>query len=194
MKKIGITGGIGSGKTLVTRIFKTLGVKVYHADLRAKELLDTDPEIRATIADIFGAEVYRAGKADRAALAGKVFGHPEALAQLNSIVHPAVFRDFERWALACRNEIYTVMEAAILFESGADQFTVEVILVYSPPETRLQRVMQRDNLPREAVLARMRNQMSEEEKMKICDYVIYNDEGHSLIRQVLDLHNQFITR
>lgn len=193
MKKIGITGGIGSGKTVVSNVFKTLGIKVYNADLRSRELLDTDPEIRQKIMFNFGEEIYRSGKADRTLLAGKVFSDPGALATLNSIMHPGVFRDYEHWTGLFRQEVYTVMEAAIVFESGADKFLDAVILVYSPPETRLERVMRRDKMLRAEVLARMNNQMSDEEKLKMSNYVIYNDEDHSLVRQVLHLHNLFLT-
>lgn len=156
MKKIGITGGIGSGKTIVCDIFKILGVKVYNSDTRAKELLDTDEEIVKSIKAVFGSEIYVSGKANRKLLAEKVFNNPEALRKLNSIVHPAVFADFDKWLGNHAHEPYIIKEAAIMLESGANKFLDKVVLVYSPVEIRLQRVMNRDNSSRDAVLSRMK--------------------------------------
>ncbi|HEX3009932.1 MAG TPA: dephospho-CoA kinase [Bacteroidales bacterium] len=194
MKKIGITGGIGSGKSVVCDIFKMLGVKVYNADSRSKYLLENDLIIRNSISEYFGQEIYKSGLPDRKLLASKVFNNPEALARLNSIVHPVVFADFNHWVEANSNEPYVVKEAAIMFESGANQHVDSVVLVYSQPELRLQRVMLRDKLQKEEVLSRMKNQMTDEEKMKLSDYIIYNDEEHSLIRQVVSLHHTFLSK
>lgn len=192
MKKIGITGGIGSGKTVVSNIFKTLGCKIYNADERAKTLMDSDPEIRLQLENTFGKELFSTGLLDRKLLAGLVFNDAEALKTLNSIVHPLVFRDFDTWVELHKNEPYILKEAAIMFESGAYKQLDSVILVHSPEEIRINRVMFRDKTDKESVLSRMKNQMSDEEKIKLSDYVIYNDDNHSLIRQVLELHNIFI--
>lgn len=192
MKKIGITGGIGSGKTVVSNIFKTLGCKIYNADERAKTLMDSDPEIRLQLENTFGKELFSTGFLDRKLLAGLVFNDAEALKTLNSIVHPLVFRDFDTWVELHKNEPYILKEAAIMFESGAYKQLDSVILVHSPEEIRINRVMFRDKTDKESVLSRMKNQMSDEEKIKLSDYVIYNDDNHSLIRQVLELHNIFI--
>lgn len=191
MKKIGITGGIGSGKSIVCEIFKILGVKVYSADLQARELLDKDQVVKQQIISTFGQEIYQSGTIDRKLLAGKVFNNPNALQKLNSIVHPAVFNDFNQWVETNKHEPYVIKEAAIMFESGANKLLDIVVLVYSPPEIRLQRVMKRDKSDKDAVLARMKNQMDDSEKMKLSDFVIYNDNNHSLIQQVLHLHNIF---
>lgn len=192
MKKIGITGGIGSGKTVVSNIFKTLGCKIYNADERAKTLMDSDPEIRLQLENTFGKELFSTGLLDRKLLAGLVFNDAEALKTLNSIVHPLVFRDFDTWVELHKNEPYILKEAAIMFESGAYKQLDSVILVHSPEEIRINRVMFRDKTDKESVLSRMKNQMSDEEKIKLSDYIIYNDDNHSLIRQVLELHNIFI--
>lgn len=192
MKKIGVTGGIGSGKSIVCEIFKTLGCKVYNADERAKMLLDNDVEIRRQIMLNFGEQVYQSGKADRKLLAAKVFNNTEALKTLNSIIHPAVSVDFHEWLQINSNQPYIIKEAAIMFESGANKQLDEVILVYASPEIRMKRVMQRDNITEDAVIARMKNQMSDDDKIKLSNYIIYNDGTQSLIKQVLTLHNNFI--
>lgn len=192
MKKIGVTGGIGSGKSIVCEIFKALGCKVYNADERAKMLLDNDVEIRRQIMLNFGEQVYQSGKADRKLLAAKVFNNTEALKTLNSIIHPAVSVDFHEWLKINNNQPYIIKEAAIMFESGANKQLDEVILVYASPEIRMKRVMQRDNITEDAVIARMKNQMSDDDKIKLSNYIIYNDGTQSLIKQVLTLHNNFI--
>lgn len=190
-KKVGITGCIGSGKSVVCDIFKTLGVKIYNADLQARELLDKNQMVKQQIISTFGVEVYQSGMVDRKLLAGKVFNNPEALQKLNSIVHPAVFNDFNQWMEANKHEAYVIKEAAIMFESGTNKLLDIVVLVYSPPEIRLERVIKRDKTDKDAVLARMKNQMDDSEKIKLSDFVIYNDNDHSLIQQVLHLHNIF---
>lgn len=192
MKKIGVTGGIGSGKSIVCEIFKTLGCKIYNADERAKLLLDNNSEIRRQIMLNFGEQVYQSGKADRKLLAAKVFNNAEALKTLNSIIHPAVSVDFQEWLQLYNDQPYIIKEAAIMFESGANKQLDEVILVYASPEIRMKRVMQRDNITQDAVIARMKNQMSDDDKIKLSNYIIYNDGTQSLIKQVLTLHNNFI--
>jgi dephospho-CoA kinase len=192
MKKIGITGGIGSGKTIVCEIFKTLGVKIYNADLNAKHLLDNNMAVKNKVTETFGEEIYRGGEADRKLLAKRVFNNPEALNKLNAIIHPAVSADFDFWLKQNQNEPYVLKEAAILFESGAFKHLDAVVMVYAPAELRLKRVIARDKADPESVISRMKNQMDEEEKLKRSNYVIYNDESQSLIRQVLHLHHIFI--
>lgn len=191
MKKIGVTGGIGSGKTVVCDIFKILGVKVYYADLHAKEILNIHPDVKKSIMDAFGSEIYQTGEVDRKLLAARVFNNTAMLDKLNSIVHPAVFADFDNWLATNRNEAYIIKEAAVMFESGSHKQLDAVVLVYSPLETRIQRVIERDKTSREDVLARIKNQMDDTEKLKLSNYVIYNNHEQSLIRQVLELHNIF---
>lgn len=188
MKKVGITGGIGSGKTTVCHIFATLGIPVYSADERAKILMTEDDELRAQITHIFGTEAYLADKTlNRKHLSSIVFGDKDKLKALEAVVHPAVHRDGENWHNAQENVPYTLKEAALLIENGSYKEFDEMIMVYTPEETRIERVMVRDKTTREAVEARIKAQMSDEEKVKLCDYVIYND-GKKAIQQVLEVH------
>ncbi len=191
MKKIGVTGGIGSGKTVVCEIFRTLGVKVYNADMRAKEILNSDNSVRSQIIGSFGDDIYIDGFVDRKRLAAKVFNNPVELSKLNAIVHPAVTRDFENFAKDNQYETYIIKEAAILFESGTYKNLDSVVLVYAQPEIRIKRVLERDKTDRDAVLARMKNQMDDTEKMQLSNYIIYNNDEVSLIKQVIELHNIF---
>ncbi len=190
MLKIGITGGIGSGKSTVAKIFGVLGTPVYYADDASKAIMNNDPAVIAAIRDAFGDDTYKAGKLDRAHLAAKVFDSPEQLGLLNAIVHPATIRDADRW-LSTQTSPYVVKEAALLFESGSYASLDYVIGVSAPYPVRLQRAMKRDNISREQVMARMNKQIDENIKMKLCDFIIYNDEAQLLIPQVLALHARF---
>ncbi len=191
MLKAGITGGIGSGKTTVCKIFETLGIPVYYADDRAKWLMVNDPELVEGIRKAFGEEAYTAeGALNRAYLAKTAFGDPEKLAKLNSLVHPAVFRDGSEWHHAQTGAPYTLREAALLFESGSYKAIDKMIVVTAPIDLRLQRVMERDNVPEAAVRARMEQQWPEEEKVKRADYLVHNDGEQLLLPQVLDIHRR----
>ncbi len=193
MLHIGITGGIGSGKSVVCRIFEVLGIPVYYADDRAKWLMNNDPGLKAAIRGLFGDQAYAAnGELDRKYIASVAFTDPAILSRLNEIVHPAVLEDGFAWQQAQSDAPYTIKEAALLFESGSYLFLDRIITVYAPLELRLQRVMDRDGADRESVLSRIQRQMPEEEKTKLAHYVIYNDGSRSLIRQVLDLHREFL--
>jgi dephospho-CoA kinase len=189
MLKIGITGGIGSGKTTVCRIFELLGVSVYYADVRAKMLMQTDPELIEGIKTVFGREVYSGRTLNRALLGSIVFGNAERLQQLNGLVHPAVFRDFDIWSIEQTGH-YVLKEAAILFESGSSKDCAYTILVKSPVDLRTSRVMLRDGISKEDVLKRMDKQMSDEEKEKLASFIILNDETQLVIPQVLALHDR----
>lgn len=193
MLRIGLTGGIGSGKSTVARIFETLGIPVYYADDAAKRLMNTDEELKAAIIRNFGTDCYTKGELNPKYLASIVFNDKEKLDLLNSLTHPATIRDAEKW-IAEQNSPYIIKEAALLFESGAAEHTDRVIGVYAPQEIRVQRVMQRDNLSEEEVLKRINRQMDEDMKMKRCDHVIINNEQELLIPQVLELHRQFSAR
>ncbi|PSK91946.1 dephospho-CoA kinase [Taibaiella chishuiensis] len=190
MLKVGITGGIGSGKSLVARMFEVLGIPVLHADDTAKYLMQHDTDLMASISRMFGNEVYQNGRLNRPFLASVVFSDKEKLAGLNSLVHPAVLRYGKEWA-ARQSSPYTLKEAAIFFESGSYKEMDKMIGVYAPYELRLQRAMQRDQASGDTIKQRMAQQMDEEEKMKRCDYIIRNDGSMSVINQVLDLHRQF---
>lgn len=193
--QIGITGGIGSGKTTVCKIFETLEIPVYYADERAKWLMANDPELKQAIKDTFGTDTYDAdGNLDRQHLASIVFNDPDKLQQLNALVHPAVARDSEAWNEQQSGEPYTLREAALIYEAGIDQQLDYVIVVTAPVETRIQRVVQRDQTTREAVESRMNKQMPEKEKVKRADFVIYNDGERALIPQVLAIHRELLRK
>ena len=190
--KIGITGGIGVGKSVVTKIFKILGIPTYDADREAKDIMVKNDAVRQSLMKTFGKEVYfEDGSLNREWLGKRVFGDAEELKKLNAIVHPAVIKDGEDWAVA-QTSIYSVKEAALLFESGSYKALDFTILVVSPLELRIERVMQRDKVDREEVLGRINKQMPEEEKEKLSDCIVYNDDEHSLIEQVMELHQKFI--
>lgn len=189
MLKIGITGGIGSGKTTVCRLFELLGVSVYYADIRAKAVMQNDVELIEEIKKVFGGEVYSGQTLNRSLLGSIVFSNSERLQQLNALVHPAVFRDFDRWSYEQRG-LYVLKEAAILFESGSSKDCAYTILVKSPIDLRTSRVMLRDSISKEDVIKRMDKQMSDEEKEKLASFVILNDETQLVIPQVLALHDR----
>lgn len=193
MIKIGITGGIGSGKTTVCRVFETFGIPVFYADTVAKEIMITDPLLVSGVQAAFGQESYLDGKLNNKHIAQIVFNDSAQLAILNALVHPAVFRAFESWVKTIPAATpYVLKEAALLFESGSYQLCDQNILVTAAQELRLQRVMQRDQVSTEQVQARMDKQMSDEEKVKMADFLIRNDESQSVILQVLSLHHQFL--
>lgn len=192
MIKIGLTGGIGSGKSTVAKIFETLGIPVYYADDAAKRIMNENLQLREAIQQQFGKDAYTDGVLNRAYLAKVVFGNEEKLALLNELVHPLTIKDSEDW-MAAQTTPYAIKEAALIFESDVWKGLDKVIGVSSPYELRLQRAMKRDSISEEAVQARMSKQMNEEEKMKRCDFVIYNDETQLLIPQVLALHEQLLS-
>lgn len=196
MLKVGITGGIGSGKTTVCKLFEQLGVPIYYADDRAKYLMQHEHYLIDLIKQNFGAEVYdNGGVLNRRLLAEKVFNNSEKLALLNSLVHPAVFRDTERFVeqQQIKNLPYAMKEAALLVETGSYKSLNKLIVVTAPLELRIQRVMERDGATQDEVLARMRNQLPEEEKLKLADYIITNDKDEEhLKQQVLNIHEQLL--
>ncbi len=189
MKRVGLTGGIGSGKSTVARIFQSLGIPVYFADERGKYLLDHDIELKDAVSAAFGQEIYPEGRLDPKALGAVVFQDPERLKELNALVHPAVGRDYRAWCEATLTEAipFTIKEAAILFETGGYKEMDETIVVSAPEELRVARVMERDGVEEEAVRARMERQWPEGDKVMLADYVIVNDGENSLIEQVVEL-------
>jgi len=190
MIKIGLTGGIGSGKSTVASIFKHLGVAIYFSDTRAKFLMASDPKVIAQIEDSFGSESYVNGQLNKTYISKKVFSDSRALKTLNSIVHPAVKNDFNLWCTTQKG-IYIIKEAAILFESKSNIGLDKVILVSSPKELKLSRVLKRDQTDEKSVLERMDAQWKDSEKRLLADYEIRNDEKKSLIEQVNFLHKCF---
>jgi dephospho-CoA kinase len=193
MLQVGITGGIGSGKSTAAAIFRTMGIPVYDADSRAKALMEGSPELVQAIQFHFGEGMYDAeGRLQRAALAALVFPDQEKLKLLESLVHPAVFKDGLEWHQAQRDVPYTLKEAALLFESGSYLGLDYIIAVTAPQELRLQRVMQRDGATREAVLQRMDKQWPEEKKVRRSHFVLHNDGSRSLLKQVLAVHKELV--
>lgn len=187
--RIGITGGIGSGKTTVCKIFEALGIPVYYADAAAKRLMVEDSNLRYQLQKLFGSEVYHEnGELNRAYLSQMVFTNEQKLKQLNALVHPAVEIDACAWHSRQRNVAYTLKEAALIFESGSYRNLDRVINVYAPLEIRIERVMKRDNLTRQQVLDRIQHQWPEEDKIALSDHIIVNDNTLSLNRQVQQLH------
>lgn len=194
MYKVGITGGIGSGKSTVCRVFSLLGIPVYYADDAAKEIMHKDEQLKASIKHHFGENIYdENGQLQRAALGKIVFNDKDKLELLNSLVHPATIRQGEEWA-ARQQAPYVIKEAALLFESGSAASLDVIIGVTAPQPLRILRVMKRDNVSREDVLARMYKQIEEPVKMKLCDFVIHNDDQQMVIPQVLKLHAQLLER
>lgn len=187
--RIGLTGGIGSGKSTVARIFEVLGIPVYYADTEARRIMNEDEILREQVIGEFGELAYRDGKLDNKYVADIVFNNREKLDVLNSIVHPATIRDGERW-MKQQTTPYAIKEAALIFESGTQSHLDYVIGVSAPEPLRIQRTMQRDHVSREAVLARMGKQIQEVIKMRLCDFIIYNDEQQLVIPQVIALHEK----
>lgn len=193
--KIGITGGIGSGKTTACRIFETLGVPVYYADDRAKALMVESPDLIKNIKNLFGEEAYLLdGTLNRQHVADIAFHNPLKLKELNALVHPAVWLDGEQWHKAQTAAPYTLKEAALLFESGGNRFLDKIITVVAPIETRIERVLLRGGgtLNRADIEARIAKQLPDEEKIKQSDFVIWNDGKQALIPQVLAIHKEIL--
>jgi dephospho-CoA kinase len=192
MFRVGLTGGIGSGKSLICSILEKLGVPVYYADAEAKRLMESDPVLKAQIMDLYGVQAYSRGSLDRKYLAERLFGDEELLAAMNALVHPVVREDFKKWAEQQNEVPYVVEEAAILFESGAHRELDSTVLAYAPVEVRISRVMERDKCDRDTVMKRMGHQWNEEEKKKLVDHVIVNDGEQMLLPQVIELHKSLL--
>jgi len=183
-KMIGLTGGIGSGKSVVAKIFSTLGIPVFNADDEAKHIMQTSPAIKTKLIEQFGTDIYNDFGLDKEKLATLVFNDPFQLQLLNAIVHPVTIQAAKDWA-AKQKSPYVIKEAALIFESGAADGLFKVIGVTAPLSLRMHRVMQRDAITKEQVDARMRNQISDTIKMRLCDYVIENNNQQMVIPQVL---------
>lgn len=189
MYKVGITGGIGSGKSTVCAMLEEMGVAVYNSDARAKELMTTSATLREAIVARFGAECYTSEGLNRGYLAERVFGDAAELAALNSLVHPAVMADFEAWAESQQGS-YVVLESAILFEAGLEQRVDMAVAVLSPEELRIERAMARDGASREQVVARIGRQLSDDERADRAKYAIVNIDLEELREDVEQLHRR----
>ncbi|HOX81458.1 MAG TPA: dephospho-CoA kinase [Chryseolinea sp.] len=192
--QVGITGGIGSGKSLVCKIFQSLGVPIYDADSHAKALMTTDGILIANIQKEFGHLSFNSdGSVNRSYLSETVFNNPEKLKKLNELVHPRVKDDYTRWVQNHRNYQYVLKEAALLFETGSYKDLNKIIVVHAPEPLRIERVMRRDvHRTKEQVREIISNQMNEEEKMRQADFILYNDENQLLIPQVIELHKKLV--
>ena len=190
MLRIGLTGGIGCGKSVVAKVFETLGIPVYYADDAAKNLMNADKELKAAIIKNFGEGSYTNGELNRKYIAGIVFNDKEKLELLNALTHPATIRDAVEW-IKKQSSAYIIKEAALLFESGANKNLDHVIGVDAPLPLRIKRVMARDGISETEVMKRINRQMDEKKKMDLCDFVIINDEQQLVIPQVMELHHKF---
>jgi dephospho-CoA kinase len=189
--EIGVTGGIGSGKTSVCKVFNVLGIPVFSADAEAKRIMNSDPEIIENVNMISGKDVYASGSLDRPELARLIFRNKSLLKKINRLVHPVVFRNYKLWALSS-GAPYVIMEAAILFESKAASLVDKIITVVAPVEERIERVVMRNKLTRDEVLERIRNQMDDEEKIKHSHWVIDNSEHEMIIPAIIRIHQEII--
>lgn len=185
--KIGITGGIGSGKSVVSRLLEVMGIPVYIADIESKRLTNTDPFIRQELCALLGEKVFEGGELNKAFLASYLFGHPDHARRINEIIHPQVKDDFRRWVEGQSFSSIVGMESAILIESGFAAEVDVVVMVYAPLELRVRRAIKRDCSSRELIMKRIQSQMSDEEKRKQAEFVIVNDGEVPLIPQVLEL-------
>lgn len=190
MKKIGITGNIGSGKSTVCRIFNCFGIQVYNSDLRAQYLMENLSEIKKEIVDLFGKEAYTNSKLNNAAIARIVFQDRSKLVRLNQIVHPYVRNDFNIWANNITNETYVIQEAAILFESGSNKLLDKVIVVDAPEKLKIRRIMTRDKTSEEQIRKRMNNQFPAEKLKQLADYLIINDGKSLILPQIIKIDQQ----
>ena len=194
MKIIGITGGIGSGKSTVVNFFKELGIPAYVADTRAKELMLESEELKADIINLLGNESYKNDEPDREYIAKQIFNDREKLAELNAIIHPAVHKDLRKWLKKIKPEDppYCIYEAAILLESGSQRICDKVVLVTSPMEKRIERVMLRDNTSRDRIKERMAHQWSDDKKKELADIVLDNKDLDVTKREVERIHQMLI--
>jgi dephospho-CoA kinase len=193
MFRVGVTGGIGSGKSTVCNLFKCLEVPVFNADETGRRLLAEDKNVIQQVQSIFGKEIMMNGKPDRKKIAEIVFIAPEKLTQLNAIIHPAVRKNFNEWA-EVQTSPYVIDEAAILFETGIYKQLDLTILVTAPDQLRIRRVMQRDSIDEASVRNRMKNQWSDEDKVKLANFVIINDDINPLLPRLMEIHNEIISK
>ncbi|WP_324026858.1 dephospho-CoA kinase [Maribacter sp. BPC-D8] len=189
---IGLTGGIGSGKSTVATMFKELGVPVYDSDKRAKYLMNTSKIINKQLVALLGEEAYEEGKLNRPFIAEKVFNDSELLAELNNIVHPVVRQDFIDW-IKEQDSCYVIQETALLFENKSQELYDDVILVTAPKEVRIERVLSRDNSTRAQVEARMNNQLDDEIKLELANFIIENIDLERTREKVLQVHASILT-
>ena len=193
MKRIGLTGGIGSGKSYIAKILEHMGYPVYYSDARAKELTKSNPTIKMGLISLFGKEVYKGNQLNSELIASKIFNDDELRTTVNKLIHPIVRVDFENWALNQKSAL-VFNEAAILFETGSYRNFDAIVLVCAPIELKIERVMNREKSSREAVLERMSKQWSDEDKMKLTDYSILNDNQTPILIQLEEIINNLLSK
>jgi dephospho-CoA kinase len=191
--KVGITGGIGAGKSLISKIFDSFGIPIYNADMEAKKLMNENLPLKDAIRKLFGQNAYKEGYLDRSFIVKKLFNNVENLTRMNELVHPVVINDYNKWLQKQEQKPYSIKEAALLFESGSYKELDKVILVYTPKTIRINRVLMRDRHRTKAdIESIIENQMSENKKKKLSDYLIVNDEQKMVIPQVLEIHEKLL--
>lgn len=189
--RLGVTGGIGSGKSSVCKVFNVLGIPVFYSDPEAKAIMNNDLSVRSKINAIAGKDLYLSGNLDREELSTMIFNDEELLGRVNALIHPLVFQNFILWA-DMQTAPYVIMEAAILFESGASELVDKVLTVVAPLDQRIDRLVKGNQLTREQVMDRIRNQMDDDVKVKNSDYIIYNSEDDMIIPSVLRIHRDLL--
>ncbi len=193
MLKVGLTGGIGSGKTIVSQVFERLGIPVFNADFEAKKIMNTDAKLIQALKTEFGNDIYIKQEIDRKKLASIIFDDQVALKKVNSIIHPKVHAYFMDW---CKNQDtpYAIEEAAILFESGANKHMDLAINVHADELLRIKRVIKRDHITADLVKERMKNQLNDEERIRLADFTIYNDGKQMILPQILEIHKNILNQ
>jgi dephospho-CoA kinase len=189
--KLGVTGGIGSGKTTVCKVFGVLGIPVFSADDEAKRIQDNDREVQIKINSLAGKDLFSSGKLDRPELAKIIFNNKELLEKVNFLIHPAVFRSFGEWVNK-QDSPYSIMEAAILFESGAFRLMDRIVTVVTPLEERIERLLSGNKLSREQIMERIKNQIDDESRVKQSDFVISNSENDMIIPAIIGIHEEML--
>jgi len=189
--KLGVTGGMGSGKTTVCKVFTVLGIPVFSADIEAKRIQDNDLEVQKKINSITGKDLFASGRLDRAELARLIFNNKDLLRKVNSVIHPAVFRYFREWVIR-QDSPYAIMEAAILFESGASRMMDRIVTVVTPLEERIERLVKGNKLSREQITERLKNQIDDESRVSQSDYIIFNSDNDMIIPAILGIHKEML--
>lgn len=194
MFKVGITGGIGSGKTIATKVFDILGIPIYNADSKAKEIIRTNAKIQQQLIENYGKEIFLDnGILNKQKLSSIIFNNEKERQKVNSIIHPVVIDDYNNWTKNYSNCNYIIKEAAILFESGAYKDLDFIITVCSPIELRIQRIVLRDKISKSLIEKKIQSQLSDKEKIKLSDFVIHNNNKDLIINQILKIHNNILT-